>query len=71
MKNYTRLSSHGEPWLKAPRTGATCTLARVYSHTYINTVTTTTLCEAPAQLAQNLESIFLILKVPEVLRILL
>ena len=39
-------------WLKAPQTGAIRTLtwiARIHSHTYINTVTTTW-CEAPVQL---------------------
>ena len=31
-------------------------IARIHSHTYINAVTsTTTLCEAPAQLLHNLE----------------
>ena len=60
MKNFNRPWS---PWLKAPRTGAARTLTPtqcIYSHTYINTVTllTTTWCEAPAQLLQNLESIF-------------
>ena len=57
MKNFNR-----SPWLKALRTGATRTLtwiARIYSHTYINTVTTT--CEAPAQLLQILESIFFLI----------
>ena len=51
------------PW----RTGATRTLtwiARIHSRTYINTVTTMWY-EAQAQLLQNLESIFFILKVPE------
>ena len=46
--------------LKALPTGATRTLTwitHVHSHTYINIVTTT-LCEAPAQLLQNLESNF-------------
>ena len=55
IKNFDRSS-----WLKAPRTAATRTLTwitRIYSHTYINTVTTT-LSEAPAQLLQNLESNF-------------
>ena len=40
------------PWLKAPRTGATRTftwIARIHSHTNVNTVTTMW-CEAPAQL---------------------
>ena len=32
-------------------------IACIHSHTYINNVTTT-LCEAPAQLLQNLESNF-------------
>ena len=32
-------------------------IARIQSHTYINTATTT-LCEAPAQLLQKLESNF-------------
>ena len=32
-------------------------IARIHSHTYIN-IATTTLCEAPAQLLQNLESNF-------------
>ena len=52
---------------KAPQTSATHTLkwiARIHSHTYINIVTTT-FCEAPAHLIQNLEPIFHILKVPE------
>ena len=31
-------------------------IARIHSHTNINTVTTTLLCEAPAQLLQNLRS---------------
>ena len=38
-------------WLKAPQTGATHTItwiARIHSHTYINTVTTTW-CEAMAE----------------------
>ena len=33
-------------------------IARIHSHTYINTVTTS-LCEAPTQLLHNLESNFL------------
>ena len=40
------------PWLKAPQTGATRTLtwiARIHSHTYVNTVTTAW-CEAPAKI---------------------
>ena len=37
-------------------------IARIHSHTYTNTVATT-LCQATAQLLQNLESKF-ILKVP-------
>ena len=47
IKNLNR-----SPWLKAQRTGATHTLtwiARIHSHTYINTVTAMW-CEAPAQL---------------------
>ena len=51
---------------KTPRTGATRTLtrlARIHSHTYINTVTTAW-CEAPVQLLQNMESNFM-LKVSE------
>ena len=38
-------------------------IARIHSHTYINTVTTT-LCEVPAHLLQNLES-NVFLKLPE------
>ena len=37
------------PWLTAPRTGTLTWIARIHSHTYINTATTTW-CEAPAQL---------------------
>ena len=57
-KNFDRRRSHSHhQWLKAPRTGATRTLswiARIHSHTYINTVTITW-CTTPA----------LIVKVPE------
>ena len=68
MKNNFKMARfQWSPWLKAPRTGATRTLtwiARIHSHTYINTVTTTW-CEAPAQLLQKLESIFVLMKVPD------
>ena len=56
-KKNEELESVQLPWssgLKASRTGTTRTLtwiARICSHTYINTVTTT-LCQAPAQLLQ-------------------
>ena len=65
MKNFNRRSSHGHHGSKrhelAPH--ALTWIAHIHSHTYMNTVTTT-LCEVPAQLLQNLESI-LILKVPQ------
>ena len=35
-------------------------IALIHSHTYINTVTTTTLCEARAQLLQKFEIEFII-----------
>ena len=60
MKNFNR-QFQWSPWLKAPRTGATHTLmwiARIHSHTYINTVVATSLCKVPAQLLQNLETNF-------------
>ena len=59
MKNGNRRSSHGHRGSKRRELAVTRTLtwiARILSHTYINTVITT-LCEAPAQLLHNLESI--------------
>ena len=58
MKNFKFPWS---PWPKVPWTGAIHTLAwiaRIHSHTHINTVKTMILCKAPAQVLQNLESNF-------------
>ena len=46
------------------RTRTLTSIARIHSHTYINTVTAT-LCEALAQLLHNFGIEFFILKVPE------
>ena len=69
MKYFNRHSSHGHQMAQALWTGATHShtltwIPRIHLqlHTYINTVTTT-LCEAPAQLLTNLESIVFLLKV--------
>ena len=58
MKDFNK--SQGHHMAQWAETGATRTLtwiARIHSHDYINTVTTTW-CEAPAQLLHNLESHF-------------
>ena len=64
-KNFDRRISHcHNQWLKAPRTGATRTLswiARIHSHTCINTVTTTS-CKAPAQRITEFGIYFFIVK---------
>ena len=56
MKNFNRHSSHGDHGSKHGELAqhALTWIARIHSHTYINTVSTT-LCEAPAQLLHNLE----------------
>ena len=62
MKNFNRRI----PMVTVAQSIATRTLtwiARIHTHTYINTITTT-LCEAPAQQLQNRNQMF-ILKVPE------
>ena len=54
MKNFNRRTSHGHYGSKRRKL---TWIARIHSHTFINTVKTT-LCEAPPQLLQNLESNF-------------
>ena len=64
-KNFNRRNSHGHHGSKCHELAqhALTWIARMHSHTYINTVTITW-CEVPAQLLQNLE-LNLYLKVPE------
>ena len=62
MKTINRRSSHGHHGSKSIERTLTW-IARIHSHTFINTVTTT-LCEAPAHILQHFKLNF-ILKVPD------
>ena len=67
MKNFNRRSPHVHHGSKRRKLAqrAHSRGSHAFTHTlYINTFTTT-LCEPPAQLLNNLEFIILILKVPE------
>ena len=59
MKNFNRPAQFPWSWLKSPRSNELAQHAHTWIHSRpsdINTVTTRTLCEAPAHLLHNLES---------------